>query len=307
MLETIDQVKINFNQDQLFLLNICLGFLMFGVALDLRVDNFRQLLERPKPALVGLTSQWILLPLITLILILVLRPPVSIALGMLMVSACPGGNVSNFAVYMARGNAELSVLMTTLSTLAAILFTPVYFTYFSHMVPGSDAFRQTIYVDPQRMVLTIFQLILVPLLIGMYISRQFPGLTKVIKQPIKILSMVIFLAFVVVAIFSNLDNLLSYIHLVFLMVFLHNSLALLTGYVFARRNRLTEADARAISIETGIQNSGLGLILIFNFFDGLGGMALIAASWGIWHLISGFCLAMWWGYYKDAPQASESV
>ncbi len=293
----INSARINFDPDQLFLLNICLAFLMFGVALDLRVDNFRQLLRRPRAPLVGLASQLLLLPLLTLGLIFLFRPPASIALGMLLVAACPGGNVSNFAVHLSGANAALSVFMTSITTLGAILVTPLYFTTLAGWLPGTDAVSTAIYVNPVNMVNTILQLILLPLSIGMFINYRFPVFTQRIRKIVRPLSLFIFVGFVIVAILKNLDNILSYLQLVLLYVIAHNAIALLTGYWFARLNRLPRYDARAIALETGIQNSGLGLILIFNFFDGLGGMALVAAFWGIWHLISAFGLAMWWGRF----------
>lgn len=293
-MQAIDSVQINFNPGQLFILNLCLAFLMFGVALDLRFDNFRALARSPKAPLVGLTSQLVLLPVLTLGLIFFFRPAPSIALGMVLVAACPGGNVSNFAVHLANANAALSVLMTSISTLAAIIVTPLYFTYLAPFVPGTESLRQQVYVDPLDMVNTIVQLILIPLFIGMFLHYKFPALTNRIKRPVRLLSMAIFLGFVVFAIYGNFDNIVDYLHIVFLIVLVHNALALLTGYWWAKGNGLDRQDARAISIETGIQNSGLGLILIFNFFHGLGGMAMIAAWWGVWHLISAFGLAMWW-------------
>ncbi|MCO6477944.1 MAG: bile acid:sodium symporter family protein, partial [Phaeodactylibacter sp.] len=285
-MQAIDSVQINFNPGQLFILNLCLAFLMFGVALDLRFDNFRALARSPKAPLVGLTSQLVLLPVLTLGLIFFFRPAPSIALGMVLVAACPGGNVSNFAVHLANANAALSVLMTSISTLAAIIVTPLYFTYLAPFVPGTESLRQQVYVDPLDMVNTIVQLILIPLFIGMFLHYKFPALTNRIKRPVRLLSMAIFLGFVVFAIYGNFDNIVDYLHIVFLIVLVHNALALLTGYWWAKGNGLDRQDARAISIETGIQNSGLGLILIFNFFHGLGGMAMIAAWWGVWHLIS---------------------
>ncbi len=293
-MDYIDSIQINFNPQQLFLLNICLAFLMFGVALDLRIGNFRQLFRQPKAPLVGLTSQLILLPLLTLALIFLFRPPASIALGMLLVAACPGGNVSNFAVHLAGANSALSVLMTSISTLGAVFITPLYFTLLAPLVVNTSDLRQSIYVDPYDMVSTIVQLILIPLALGMFIHHRFPAFTERIRRPVRFASLFIFVGFVVAAVHSNFDNIVNYLHLVFLLVLVHNAVALSTGYLFARANRLPVADARAISIETGIQNSGLGLILIFNFFNGLGGMAMIAAWWGIWHLISAFALAMYW-------------
>lgn len=298
----IDAVRINFNPDQLLLLNICLAFLLFGVALDLRVTHFKEIVRSPKSTLIGLFSQWILLPVLTISLILIAEPPVSIALGMALVAACPGGNVSNYAVHLAGANAALSVTLTSISTLGAILLTPVYFTLLSHLIPGSEAYAGTIQVDTGQMLRTILQLILLPIVLGMGLRWRFPAFTARIRPAVGLLSMTIFMGFVVVAIYANFQQIVDYLHLVFLLVFLHNCLALSAGYWLARWNNLPEADIRAISIETGIQNSGLGLILIFNFFDGLGGMAMVAAWWGVWHLISAFLLAGWWRRHRSTAK-----
>lgn len=300
----IDAIKINFNPEQLTLLNICLAFIMFGVALDLRIDNFRDLIRRPKAPVVGLIAQLVLLPLLTIGLIFLFQPSPSIALGMLLLSACPGGNVSNFAVHLAKGNTALSVLMTSVSTLGAVVITPLYFTLLAPVVPGSEGLQNDIYVPPFSMVGTIVQLILVPLLIGMGLHARFPKTTARLKKPVRIMSLAIFIGFILFALYANYDNIVNYLHIVFYLVVIHNAVALFTGYQWAMRNGLPQADARAISIETGIQNSGLALILIFNFFNGLGGMAMIAAFWGVWHLISAFTVAMWWQFRPLASTAS---
>ena len=293
-MDPIDAVKINFNPEQLFFLNICLAFLLFGVALDLKVNHFRDIVQAPKATLVGLISQWILLPLLTIGLIYVIQPPVSIALGMALVAACPGGNVSNYAVHLAKGNAALSVTLTSISTFAAILATPFYFMVLGKLIPGSEIYANTIQVEWIQILVTILQIILLPLVLGMLLQWRFPKFTAKIRRGVGILSMVIFIGFVLVAVRANFQQIIDYVHLVFLLVFLHNLLALAGGYWLAKWNNLSQKDARAISIETGIQNSGLGLILIFNFFNGLGGMAMVAAWWGVWHLISAFSLANWW-------------
>ncbi|NUO00457.1 MAG: bile acid:sodium symporter family protein [Saprospiraceae bacterium] len=294
-MDTLDAIQINFKPGQLALLNACLAFLMFGVALDLKTEHFRYVWEHPKASLVGLVSQIVLLPAMTLGLIYALNPPASVALGMALVAACPGGNVSNFAVHLSKGNTALSVTLTSVSTIAAILTTPIAFSIAVKLLPGSEAGVQEISVSPGQMLGSIVQLILVPLLAGMALSYRFPELTGRIRRPVRILSLIVFIAFIVVAIAANLQNIYQHLSLVFFIVLLHNGLALLTGYSFARLFRLPVTDARAISLETGIQNSGLGLILIFNYFNGMGGMAMIAAWWGVWHLVSAFALAMWWG------------
>lgn len=293
-MEAIDSVRINFRPEQLFWLNLCLGFLMFGVALDLKVDNFRYVLKNPRASLLGLGSQLLLLPLLTLGLIWLWQPPPSVALGMILVAACPGGNVSNYAVHLAGANSALSISLTTVTTLCAALITPVSFELFSQWIPGGQVIREGIALDFGSILRIFVTLILLPLALGMTLNHGLPSLTRKLRKPVRWLSMAIFIGFVVVALFANGEVISEYLGLVFALVLVHNALALTTGYTTASLAGLPLDDTRAIAIETGIQNSGLGLILIFNFFDGLGGMAMIAAWWGVWHLISAFTVAMWW-------------
>jgi len=293
-MENLDAVHINFSKDQLFLLNICLAFLMFGVALDIRLSDFKRLIQNPKAPIVGLISEYILLPVIALSLIYIFRPLPSLALGMILISTVPGGSTSNYMVHLAGANSALSVLLTSVTTLGAIIVTPLAFVLLSHALPDFEHLRQEISVDASEIIQTIIQLVLFPVSIGMYISHRYPDLTQKIEKPVRYLSLGIFIGFVVFAVAGNWDNLKNYLHRVFLLVFVHNGLALLAGYFFAKINGLPENDARAISIETGIQNTGLGLALVFKFFSGLGGMAIILAWWGVWHLITGFVLATWW-------------
>ena len=271
---------------------------MFGVALDIKVADFKRLIENPKPPVVGLISQLIWLPLFTMVIVFSLDLPPSMSLGMILIAACPGGNVSNYAVHLAKANVALSVLMTSIATLAAVLITPLYFAFFSQYVPNSEDLQQTIHVDPANIVSTIIQLIVIPLSIGMLLNHYSDRITNRIRGPVQQLSMLVFLGIVVAVIFGNLDNIRNYIKDVIFIVILQNFLALFIGYQWAKLMGLPRKDRRAISIETGIQNSGLALILIFNFFDGLGGMALVAACWGMWHLVAGFSLAMFWGRFR---------
>lgn len=293
-MEIIDTIKVNFNPEQLTILNLCLAFIMFGVALDLKLENFKFLFKQPKAAFVGLTSQLVVLPLLTIGLIFLFQPPASVALGMLLVSVCPGGNVSNFAVHMAGGNVALSVLLTSFSTLLATFSTPILFLLLTPLIPGGKSFQQSVQVPLIDMTLTILQLIVLPLIIGMFVNYRFSKFTDIIRKPVRALSLLIFIGFVIFAIMGNLENLKNYLHLVFFIVLAHNAIALFSGYSFALLNGLKAYDARAISLETGIQNSGLALIIIFNFYDGLGGMAMIAAWWGVWHLISAATMAFIW-------------
>jgi len=217
----------------------------------------------------------------------------------MLIAACPGGNVSNYAVHLSKGNTALSIMMTSITTVCAIILTPLSFAIWTKFIPVDSAI--SISVAPGQMFQTIFLLIFVPLATGMLSNHFLPKFTQKINKFVKAFAMIIFISFAVVAIYLKFDDLRSYVHYVFLIVLIHNALALLMGYTFAKWNKLPEYSARAVSIETGIQNTGLALILIFNFFDGLGGMAIIAAWWGIWHLISGFLLATYWGRRPPMP------
>ncbi|MBN1495818.1 MAG: bile acid:sodium symporter family protein [Spirochaetes bacterium] len=296
MIQAIDQLKLNFSPDSLILLNITLAFIMFGVALQLKSDNFKEVFRNPRSVIIGILSQFLLLPAATFLLIQISHPAPSIALGMILVAACPGGNISNFISSLSRSNTELSVSLTAFSTIGALVMTPLNFTFWAGLNDSTAAILRKITLDPLSMFETVMVLLCIPLIAGIFISKKFPGVTKKITSPIRSISLVIFFAYIAIALASNFDALVKYFMVMASFVFIHNAMALVSGYVFGKSLGLAERDSRTISIETGIQNSGLGLILIFNFFDGLGGMAYIAALWGIWHLISGFLLALYWSH-----------
>ena len=290
----LDQLRINFSPEQLTLLNIVLAFILFGVALDLKPEDFKRIFQAPRAVLTGFFSQYIFLPLLTLAMIAVFKPQPSLALGMILVAVCPGGNISNFMTHLARGNIALSVTLTSTTTLAAIILTPLTFSFWSSLVPQAQELRASIYVEPGQMFKTILQLIFVPVVLGMGAKRFFPKMAFWLHRPIRILSLAVFILFIAVAIQGNWENIKTYLSKIFLLVLIYNALAMAGGYFLARLFRLPETDARAISMETGIHNTGLGLILVFNFFGGLGGMALMLAWWGIWDLISSFVVGVWW-------------
>ncbi|GBD84997.1 sodium Bile acid symporter family protein [bacterium BMS3Abin02] len=290
----IDQLTLNFDKSSLLALNVLIGLMMLGVAMDLDIEDFRRLLRQPKPPAIGLGAQFILLPAFTYLLTLILHPAPSIALGMILVASCPGGNLSNIMTYLARGNAPLSVGMTAVSTAAAIVMTPLNFAFWGSLNPDTAAILTRVSLGPLDLFMTIFVILGIPLVLGMLIARQWPRIAARVRGPFKTGSVIVFMAFVAVALANNWSNFVTYIGFVVFAVFVHNTLAFFLGYVSARAARLTERDRRAVTIEVGLQNSALALILIFNFFDGLGGMALIAAWWGIWHIIAGLTVVAFW-------------
>jgi BASS family bile acid:Na+ symporter len=295
-LQVLDEVRLNFSPSGLMILNISLAFIMFGVALEINVGNFKQILRHPKSAIVGFFSQFLMLPALTFLLILMIQPTPSVALGMLLVAACPGGNISNFISHLARGNTALSVTLTGFATIGSIFLTPLNFAFWGGLYEKASNLIMPIEIDPWHMLRTVVILLGIPMVLGILFARKFPGITAKITRPIKILSIFIFAGFVVVAFSNNFTYFLKYIHLIFLIVLAHNGLALLAGFSVGSIFKLPRVDRRSITIETGIQNSGLALVLIFNpnLFGGLGGMAFIAAWWGIWHIIAGMIIAALW-------------
>lgn len=287
----LDDIMLNFSPASLTLLNAILAIVMFSVALDLKGDDFKRLMRTPKPVVTGLISQFVVLPVLTFLLVLVLQPRASIALGLILVAACPGGNISNFISHRAGGNAALSVSMTGFATVGAILLTPLNIAFWGNLYEPSRAILQATQIDPWQIALTVTLMLILPLILGVLVNRNKPALADRIRRPLQNLSMLIFVAFIVLALAANWAFFLGYAHYVALLVVLHNALALAGGYGTATLAGLSPFDRRAVTIETGIQNSGLGLVLIFGFFGGLGGMAVVAAFWGIWHAISGLALA----------------
>ncbi|MCL4738949.1 MAG: bile acid:sodium symporter family protein [Burkholderiaceae bacterium] len=290
----MDAVRLNFNPQSLWALNAIIGLIMFGVALELKPRDFKAVFVTPKPVLIGLAAQFVLLPAFTFLLVLAIRPAPSIALGMMLVAACPGGNVSNFLTHYARGNTALSVSMTAVSTAVAIVMTPLNLALWAGMYEPTAAILRAVSLDPLDMLLAVALLLGLPMAAGMAIGHRFPRLVARVHRPVRAASLLIFGLFVVGALAANWRHFVDWVGFVVFAVLLHNATAIASGWAAARVAGLPERDRRAVAIEVGIQNSALGLILVFNFFGGLGGMAIVTAWWGIWHLIAGLSVATWW-------------
>ena len=295
----IDHIQVNFNETSLLIMNIVIGFIMFGVALDLRVEDFKRTLKTPKPALIGLACQFFLLPAFTYFLVLIVQPRPSIALGLFLIAACPGGNLSNFLTHFAKGNTPLSISMSAISTALAIIMTPLNTVLWASLYGPTKEIINSFSISAMDMFSSIFLMLGLPLIAGMFIRSKMPRFATRFNQLMMKLSIVIFIAFVVVMVANNFDVFIEHVGAVVIIVILLNATALSIGYFTARLFKVSERDRRAISIEVGIQNSGLGLVLIFTFFGGLGGMALVAAFWSIWHIVSGLTVATFWS--RRAP------
>jgi len=287
----LDQVRLNFNPTGIAIINGAIGLMMLGVALELKIEDFKRILSSPKAPAIGLAAQFLLLPAFTFLLVYIIRPFPSMALGMMLVAACPGGNLSNIITYLAKGNSAVSISMTAVSTIFAIFMTPLNISFWGSMNSGTASILKQVSLNPIDVFITVFIILGIPMTIGMTIGHFMPDLANKIRRPFKIFSLIFFILIVCGALGANWQNFIKYVGIVVFAVFLHNALALNIGYWFGKIARLDERDCRAVSIEVGIQNSALGLVLVFSFFDGLGGMAILVAWWGIWHIIAGLVTA----------------
>lgn len=301
----LDQINIDFNSDSTLLLNICLAIIMFGIALEIRRKDFVQLKRHPRSAFIGAAGQFILLPAFTFLFIVLFQAQASIALGLILVSACPGGNISNFLSHYSRSNSALSVSLTGIATLLSLVMTPLNFEFYAWLYPPTRELLQGIFIDPWSVIKTITIIMGIPLISGLLVQQRFPHFADRLGPVLRKLSIVIFIAFVGVALANNFTLFQNYIHEVLLIVLLHNGMALALGYYWGKVTRLSRRDSRTLSIEIGIQNAGLGLVLVFTFFSGLGGMALVTAWWGIWDIAAGLALAAYWNRHPIPPEDSE--
>ena len=227
-----------------------------------------------------------------------------VALGMILVAACPGGNISNFITSFSRGNVELSVSLTAFNTAACIFTTPLNFSFWGNLYLK---FAEKRMILPQldipfwEIFKTIVILLGIPLVLGCLCSQYLPKVANALKKPMQYLSIAFFAIMIVLTFGNNIDAFMQCIKYIFLIVLVHNLLALGIGFGMGTVLKTPYKDRRTITIETGIQNSGLGLVLLFNpaifnpeVWANNGGMVVITAWWGVWHIISGLTLAYLW-------------
>ena len=303
-LESLNGVTINFGESGMTIVNIILAFVMFGVALGIKPHTFKDVFKNPKSVIVGVLLQWIGLPLITFIICLILNPWITpmIALGMILVACCPGGNISNFISSLSKGNVELSVSMTAITTAFAPLVTPLNFFVWGNLYSYFVSVRAdipTLHIPFMPMLQQILLLLGVPIVLGLFFSKRHPNATKKITKPAQILSILLFIGMVIISFSQNFQIFINHLFYVVFIVLLHNAAALATGYFGGKLAKLPVKDCRSLTVEIGIQNSGLGLVLLFNpaivppeiWHNHYGGMLFITAWWGIWHIVSGLTVA----------------
>ena len=295
-------VNLEFSPSAMIGLNAIIALMMFGVSLELRVDDFKRILLAPKAPLIGMLVQFVLLPASTCLLTILLPIDPALAMGMILVATCPSGTFSNIMTWMARGNVAVSASVTAVSSVTAGIFTPLNFALYAGLNPQTRALLTEISVDPISLLLMVLLVLVLPMALGMFIGRIRPLLAQKLERPLRHFSLLVLIAFVGGAFIKNYEQFLEHFHLFFWLVVLLNTMALALGYICARLWRLPAADVRAVTLETGIHNSALGMALIFTFFPQAGGMLLIAAFWGCWQLLAGLVLALYWS--RSAPDVA---
>ena len=284
---------------QQLLLSAVLATMVFSVALELRTEDFARVFRAPRAVVAGLVPQFVLLPVATWLATLALDLPANTEAAMILVACCPGGSLSNVVTHFGRGNTALSVSISAVAALMALLLTPLNFTWMVSTNPATAGWLRTLDIDASAIWWSLLALLALPMALGLAVTRRLPVLAERIRKPLANFSLLALLAFIVLGLVRERQLLTAQILPQLLIVVLHNAAGLLLGYAAAMAFRVDERDRRAVMIEGGMQNSGLALGIIAVQFNADLGMVIIASLWGIWHIVSGMSLALLWRR-KDA-------
>jgi bile acid:Na+ symporter, BASS family len=260
-----------------------LGVVMLGMGMTLRPENFLEILKRPRLIAIGVGLQFLLMPLIAFLVSTLFGLSETLLVGMVLVGSCPGGTASNVICYLARGDVALSISLTTVSTLLAVLFTPVLtWIYVGQSVP----------VPVLDMMLNIGKIILLPVTVGVLINYYFGRYLHFVKHVFPFVSVIAIILIIGIIVALNHAHIFLLALPVIAAIFWHNALGLAGGYYFSKMMGLDERQRRTIAIEVGMQNSGLAVALAQAYFPAIA--ALPGALFSIWHNITGSILASAW-------------
>ena len=279
---------------QQLVLSLVLATMVFSVALELRVVDFRRVAETPRAVIAGLIPQFVLLPGATWVATLWLDLPPNTEAAMILVAACPGGSLSNVITHLGRGNTALSISISAVASVLALVLTPFNFTWMVSTNPATAGWLRTLDIDASAIWWSLLALLAVPMALGLWVGHRFVPLTQRIRKPLGSFSLVALLAFIAVGLFRERHLLNAQLLPQLGLVVAHNAGGLLLGWLSAMAFRVSVRDRRAIMIEGGMQNSGLALGIIAVQFNADLGMVIIASLWGIWHIVSGLTLAGLW-------------
>jgi bile acid:Na+ symporter, BASS family len=293
-MEAIDQAQFNFSPTVGLAVGVMVGFLVFAVALDLTWDQLHGVLRRPKAPLIGLVAQYLILPGVAVGVALVTIDTPSIALGLLLVTCCPAGALSNYLTGVARGSVATSVSMTAISTLFSIAVTPFLFAFWAAMNPDTKAVLQKIDIDPRRVIMMLLIMLVVPVTTGMLIRAKLAQTADDIRLWSRRLAGVVFAVVVAILLLGNLRVLGTFAKTALPPVLLTFAIAVALGWGLARISGLVAAERRAVTLEVAFQNVALAIGMAVVFFPALAGVAITSILWGVVHLTLGFALAVIW-------------
>jgi len=262
-----------------------LGIIMLGMGMTMTVDDFKGVLQSPKAVLIGVVAQFVVMPGLAFVLCKLFNLPPEIAVGVILVGCCPGGTASNVITYMAKGNVALSVACTSVSTLLAPVLTPAIFYLLA---------SQWLKIDAASMFISILQVVLLPIVIGLILRTWLKRQVESYIQVMPLVSVIAIVAIVAAIIGGSKAAILQSGLLILAVVVLHNGLGYLLGFTAARFFKLPYADSKAIAVEVGMQNSGLGVALAAVHFAASPITAVPSAIFSLWHNISGPALATYW-------------
>ena len=272
-----------------------LGIVMFGMGITLTFNDFSEVVKHPKSVIVGVVGQFVIMPAIAFALAKLFVLPTNLAIGVILVGACPGGTSSNVMTYWAKGNTALSVACTTISTLLAPLLTPVIFYVLA---------SQWIDIDASAMFASVLKMVLFPIFLGLVIRALFKKQMAQISQTMPLVSVIAIVLILAAVVAGSKDKIIDSGLLIFGVVVLHNCLGYLVGFIAAKALRLNNYDSKAIAIEVGMQNSGLGAALATAHFNPIA--AVPSAVFSFWHNVSGPILANYFSTLKNQHDEDPS-
>jgi len=292
----LDNFRLDLGSSSEFALTLILGIMMFAVALGLRLEHFRFFKERPRIYLAGVFAQIIGLPLLTLGLCYLINPYPSIALGMILIACCPGGNTSNLLALFGRANTALSVSLTATSSLAAAFITPVSILFWCALYPPTRNLLTEINLDVVDFLKQTLIILALPLILGMFIAWRAPNVSAKLQKPLSLLAGLGLSLIIIGACLKYLPMFVDMGPAIFGLVIMHNALAFFMGYLAGKFTGADTASRRALTFEVGIQNSGLGIVILLTQLGGMGGAGVVAGLWGLWHIIGGLALVALFRY-----------
>ena len=264
-----------------------LMLIMFGMGVHLKIDDFKRVLSRPAPVAAGIFLHYLVMPLAAWLLAMAFKMPPDLSAGMVLVGSVASGTASNVMIYLAKGDVALSVTISSVSTLVGVIATPLLTRLYV------DAHIQ---VDVMGMLLSILQIVVIPIALGLVIHHLFPRVVKAVEPYLPAFSMVCILAIISAVVAGSASHIASVGFVVIVAVVLHNTIGLLGGYWGGKLFGFDESTCRTLAIEVGMQNSGLAAALGKIYFSPLA--ALPGALFSVWHNLSGSLLA---GYWSGKP------